>query len=160
MVPSSRAIIRPLSRRACDIILKRNTLGRVAFSRRDRIDIQPLHYVLLDGWLYGRTSQGLKLATVARNRWVAFEVDEVDGPFEWRSVVVHGAWYRRTSDSPPIERAGWEAGLAALTQLVPGSFTPDDPVPLRTVLFRIHLTEVTGRVARPGRQTRPTSGPA
>src|ERR1700674_3988756 len=105
----------------CETILARNTVGRVAFSLRDHVDIEPLHYVLVDGWLYGRTSRGSKLATVARNRWVAFEVDEIDGPFDWRSVVVHGAWYSRRPDTPPIEQPGWQAVLAALTKLVPGT---------------------------------------
>jgi hypothetical protein len=31
------------------------------------------------GYVHGRTSEGSKLDTLARNRWVAFEVDEVRG---------------------------------------------------------------------------------
>ncbi len=154
-----RPVFRALTRRMCETILARNTVGRVAFSLRDRVDIEPLNYVLIDGWLYGRTSRGSKLAVVAHNRWVAFEVDEIDGPFDWRSVVVHGAWYSRRPDTPPIERPGWDAGLAALTKLVPGTLGRGDPVPFRTILFRIDLAEVTGRAASQGRSPRRRASP-
>lgn len=83
--PSSEAhlqlppIIQTLDRGECEAILARNHIGRVAYALHDRVDIAPLHYVLLDGWLYGRTSHGGKLSIIAHNHWVAFEVDEVAG---------------------------------------------------------------------------------
>lgn len=58
---------------------RRNRVGRLAFSFRDRVDIEPLHYVFRGGWLYGRPSPGSKLQTLRHNPWVAFEVDEIDG---------------------------------------------------------------------------------
>lgn len=135
---------RELDRRACEAILAKHSVGRLAFALHDRVDIAPLHYALVDGWIYGRTSLGAKLNSVAHNRWVAFEVDEVDGPFDWRSVVVHGAWYHWDS-APPAEQATWERGIEALRRLVPGTLEASDPVPFRTVVFRVHLAEVTGR---------------
>lgn len=129
-------------------ILARNRVGRIAFSARDRVDIEPIHYVYSDGWIYGRTSRGTKLATIERNRWVAFEVDEVHSMSEWRSVVVHGAFYVLESDpvSPAAEQT-WERALELLRRLQPGTLTRDDPVPYRDVLFRIAVQEATGRCA-------------
>ena len=71
-----------MSQHECLALLARNQVGRLAFTFHDRVDIQPLHYVYEAGWIYGRTSQGTKLATLAHHQWVAFEVDEVEGLFE------------------------------------------------------------------------------
>jgi hypothetical protein len=89
---------RALTRTECEELLGRNNVGRIAFSFHDRVDIEPLHYVYADGWIYGRTSAGTKIATLEHHRWVAFEVDEHQGLFDWRSVVVKGAFYELEAD--------------------------------------------------------------
>ena len=145
--PSIRALTRP----ECLALLRRHQVGRIAFTFRDRVDIQPIHYVYSRGWLYGRTSEGAKLRTLARNRWVAFEVDEVRGPFDWVSVVARGAFYRLDPRAAvPKERAAAVRAAALLDTIVPNTLAMGDPVPSRTVLFRIHVDAVTGRRAVPG----------
>ena len=139
-----------LDRNECLMLLTRHDLGRIAFSLHDRVDIEPINYFFNDGWLYGRTTEGAKLETTAHNRWVAFEVDEVRGRFDWASVVVHGTFMRLDLDSP-VKDERISAALAAglLDNVVPNTLAVGDPVPWRTVLFRIHLDEVTGRRAVP-----------
>jgi uncharacterized protein len=139
-----------LTREECVALLARQHVGRLAFSFRDRVDIQPIHYVYDDGFLYGRTSEGAKLTTIAHNRWVAFEADEVLGVFEWRSVVVRGAFYVLDLDaaSPDASRSAQHA-VALLDAVVPDTMRPGDPVGFRTVLFRIAVDEISGRAACP-----------
>ena len=72
-------VFRALERRECEAVLARNRVGRLAFSFHDRVDIEPIHYVYADGVLYGRTAPGSKLTTIEHHRWVAFEVDDVEG---------------------------------------------------------------------------------
>jgi len=122
-------------------------VGRLAFSQRERLDIEPIHYVHLDGWLYGRTQPGTKLEVLLHNRWVAFEVDEVDALFAWRSVVVKGGLYLLRPAGSDVEQARYAQGVAAVRRLVPEAFTPADPIPERAVLFRIHVDELSGRAA-------------
>jgi uncharacterized protein len=132
----------------CERLLARNNVGRLAYARGAVIDVVPLHYVYHDGWLYGRTSPGTRLRTVGEKWWpVAFEVDEVDGLFQWRSVVVHGGFYPIPADGTEPEQAEWRRGVELLRELIPGTFTAHDPVPHRTVLFRIAVQEVSGRAA-------------
>ncbi len=142
--------IRELGRAEMEAILARNNVGRIAYAFQDRVDIEPINYVYANGWVFCRTSRGAKLDTMAHHRWVAFEVDEVRGIFDWQSVVVRGAIYVLSADSPEDERNAFQPGLALLKQLVPGTLEGDDPVPFRQVVFRIHLDEVTGREARSG----------
>jgi nitroimidazol reductase NimA-like FMN-containing flavoprotein (pyridoxamine 5'-phosphate oxidase superfamily) len=140
---------RDLTRTECEALLSRNNVGRMAFSFHDRVDIEPLHYVYADGWLYGRTGTGTKIATVQHHPWVAFEVDEHEGLFDWRSVVVKGAFYPIEADGGPIrEDPTMTRGIALLRSLLPETLMANDPVPFRRSIFRVHLDEVTGRESR------------
>ena len=141
-------VIRKLSREECDVILARNHIGRIAFSYRDKVDIEPLSYVFVNGWIYARTSPGSKLRTLAHNRWVAFETDEMRGMFDWDSVIVKGALYRlyEKGSQPDV----YTAAVVALRTLMPLALGADDPMPERKEIFRIHADRVTGRSARPG----------
>lgn len=149
-----RPTFRELAREECEVVLARNHVGRIAWSHANHIDVEPIHYVHAGRWLFGRTSPGAKLDTLAGGFYhvspVAFEVDEVEALFSWRSVVVHGNFYPIDPEGAPWEREQWAAGIEALRRLVPESFTERDPVPFRTVLFGIAVQEVSGREARPG----------
>ena len=154
----TNAHISELSRAEIDTILTRNHVGRVAFSFHDHVDIQPIHYVYKDGWIYGRTSKGSKLDTIAHHMWVAFEVDEVVAIFEWRSVVVRGAFYVMNAQTSPEpdptdtsvqEDPAFAHSIDLLRSFLPDTLLASDPVPFRHTVFRIHLDEVTGREAKP-----------
>jgi nitroimidazol reductase NimA-like FMN-containing flavoprotein (pyridoxamine 5'-phosphate oxidase superfamily) len=139
--------IRELTRAECDALLARNHVGRIAFTFRDRVDIEPVHFVYANGWLHGRTSPGTKLATLRHHPWIAFEVDEIDGLYDWRSVVVHGAVHLPDRDGSASEREVYESTLGLIRKLVPLALEPGDPTPDRQVLVRVHVDEVTGRAA-------------
>jgi uncharacterized protein len=142
--------IRDLDDSEMHALLARNHVGRIAYSFHDDVNIEPIHYVYADGVLYSRTSVGHKLRTIEHHRWVAFEVDEIEGPFEWRSVVVHGAVYVVEPGETPQGHATYERTVTRLRELVPELFGAQDPAPQRTVLFRIHVDRMTGRAATAG----------
>jgi nitroimidazol reductase NimA-like FMN-containing flavoprotein (pyridoxamine 5'-phosphate oxidase superfamily) len=137
--------MRTLSREECDDLLQQNQVGRLAFTFHDRVDIEPVHYIYADGWLHGRTSPGTKVATLLHHPWIAFEVDDVQGLFDWTSVVVHGVVYIPDADGSLADKAAYAATLALIRELVPQALEAGDPTPSRQVLFRIHVDEVTGR---------------
>jgi len=145
----SMPTFRSLTRSECDALLARNHLGRLAFTFHDRLDVQPIHYAYEAGWLFGRTSEGAKLVTLAHDHWMAFEVDEVRGIFDWASVVVHGTFHRIDPEDSPRDQAVAARAVHLLREIVPETYTADDPTPFRTVLFRIAVGEMTGRVAVP-----------
>lgn len=145
MPEKSAPAIRDLTREECEALLAKNHVGRIAFSYRDHVDIEPISYVFRDGWLYGRTTHGTKLRTLAHNRWVAFETDEIDAMWEWRSVVVKGALYLLEPNGAHAQT--FEKAVEILRSLVPHAFDESDPTPERNVVFRIHADQVTGRSA-------------
>lgn len=149
---ATKPVFRSLDRAEIDAVLRRNRVGRVAFSLHDRVDVEPIHYLYDGEWIYGRTSPGEKLALLAHNHWLAFEVDEVAGTFDWRSVVVHGAFYILDPQGSARDREAWDHALALLRTITPEMLTDTDPARFRTTLFRIHVDEATGRTALPSSQ--------
>jgi nitroimidazol reductase NimA-like FMN-containing flavoprotein (pyridoxamine 5'-phosphate oxidase superfamily) len=138
---------RELSPKEMDALLNRNHVGRIAFSFRDAVDIRPIHYVAARGWLFGRTSPGDKLVTLRHNQWVAFEVDEIAGPFDWQSVVIRGTFYRLSTEGTEIDRKLYRRALRYVRKLAPEALAKNDPAPFRTELFGIALDSMTGRAS-------------
>jgi nitroimidazol reductase NimA-like FMN-containing flavoprotein (pyridoxamine 5'-phosphate oxidase superfamily) len=128
-------------------LLTRNHVGRIAYSFHDRVDIEPISYVYADGAIYMRTAPGSKLLTLTHAPWVAFEVDEVHGPFDWRSVVAHGTVYFLNDSGSPIDRSTYRHAVARLRELVPDALDRDDPTPMRRVVVKLYPAGITGRAA-------------
>jgi nitroimidazol reductase NimA-like FMN-containing flavoprotein (pyridoxamine 5'-phosphate oxidase superfamily) len=117
--------VRDLSRSEIDEILARNTVGRLAYALRNRVDVEAMPYAYEAPWIYARTTPAMKVATVEHLRFVTLEVDEIAGGGEWRSVVVRGAFYVLRPDSarerPILEHAlellGREAGNSVVFRI-------------------------------------------
>jgi Predicted flavin-nucleotide-binding protein len=139
-----------LDRAGCEKILARNKVGRLAFALHDRVNVIPVNFIYADGWIYGRTQPGGKLFQILRNRRVAFEVDEQDGMFSWRSVIVHGPLYAIDPETDSRQRVIYESALKLIRSSFPAALTENDPVPFRTELFRIQATEMSGRASSSG----------
>jgi nitroimidazol reductase NimA-like FMN-containing flavoprotein (pyridoxamine 5'-phosphate oxidase superfamily) len=147
-----RPVFRDLERDEIDAVLARNHVGRIAYAFHDHVDIEPINYAYEDGWVYGRTGPGTKLLTLEHHPWVAFEVDEISGLFDWTSVVAHGAFYLIEGDGTPREREQEAHAIELLRLIVPETLADGDPTPYRTALFRVHLDRLRGRTARSGRR--------
>lgn len=144
---SKTPVIAKLSRAECIKLLARNNVGRLAYSHHNQVELFPIHYVYEDGWLYGRTSPGAKVTLLKHNHWIAFEVDEVKGLFDWQSVIVRGTFHS-LSNGFSYEEGARDRALQLTRRLVPTAFRSEDPAPFRTVLFRIYIDEITGRAAK------------
>lgn len=141
-------VFRDLRRDEIEAIIARNNVGRIAFAFHDRVDIQPIHYVYERGWLYGRTSEGEKIATLQHNQWIAFEIDEIRDTFDWRSIVIHGSFWRIHPLGSPHAEEVWAKAAQLVSRIVPGSLSEKDPVAFRQILFRIAVSDVRGREAQ------------
>ena len=129
-------------------LLARNHVGRIAYSFHDRVDIEPISYVFADEAFYMRTEPGSKLTTLAHTPWVALEVDEVDGPFDWRSVVAHGTVYVLRDEGTRDARAAYRAAVERIRELIPEALDAADPVPARRVIIKLYPETLVGREAR------------
>ena len=142
-------LFKALSRQECESVLLRNNVGRIAYAVHDRVSIVPIHYVFVNGWIYGRTTSAGKLRQILRNRRIAFEVDEHSDLFDWQSVIVHGPLYVIQADTTQLSRSVYRTAVSVIRRLVPDSLSEEDPVPFRDQLFRIRALDVSGRAAEP-----------
>jgi nitroimidazol reductase NimA-like FMN-containing flavoprotein (pyridoxamine 5'-phosphate oxidase superfamily) len=142
-----------LTRRHSERVLARNHVGRLAFIKNAVADIEPIGYVANGGWIFMRSAYGSKLEALAHSPYVAFEVDEIDGPFDWRSVVVHGTIYLLPADGAPVEQREFKRALALIRRVMPDALTARDPVPERQVIYGLHIDQMEGRAARSRRVT-------
>jgi nitroimidazol reductase NimA-like FMN-containing flavoprotein (pyridoxamine 5'-phosphate oxidase superfamily) len=135
-------------------LLRRHHLGRLAVAHHDRIVVHVVNYVFANGWVYARLERGETFETLRHNPWITFEVDEVDGIYDWRAVMARGSVHflddpdaSTTPVAPTVANAYREA-LRLLRDAVPALLTPADPVPERSHLYRIHVDELSGTHAR------------
>ena len=143
------AVLRPLSPRRCEAVLARNTVGRIAFAHHGHVNIAPMLYVFVDGWLYARADAAMR-AAIRHNRWVAVEVAEVKGVSDWNSVVARGACYSTTEGGSTTDDA-IAHGVARLRSKVPEMSLPGSAARSRTAIYRVHVDELTGYSARSSR---------
>jgi nitroimidazol reductase NimA-like FMN-containing flavoprotein (pyridoxamine 5'-phosphate oxidase superfamily) len=121
-----------------DQILRRQTIGRIACSSNDHPYIVPITYAYDGQSVYAFSGPGRKIEIMREQPRVCFEVDEVDGPGEWRSVVAEGTYEELTSEKARREALfllGIDNGPARRA-LAPNS---------RGVIFRIRLDTRSGR---------------
>jgi nitroimidazol reductase NimA-like FMN-containing flavoprotein (pyridoxamine 5'-phosphate oxidase superfamily) len=137
-----------LSREECLRLLGTAVLGRVAVSTAALPTILPVNFRFDGRQVLIRTGRGTKLDAATRNAVVAFEVDEVDGPFDWRSVVAHGTVYVLENSGSPLTRASYRVAVQHLRTLNPQTLGDQDPTPERTVVMQLRPDAAIGREAR------------
>jgi nitroimidazol reductase NimA-like FMN-containing flavoprotein (pyridoxamine 5'-phosphate oxidase superfamily) len=148
MTQSERPVLYELPHTDALELLSRHRVGRLAFAFHDHVDIEPISYLFHDGWIYARTSPGTKLTVVRHSPWVAFEVDEIESRFDWRSVVIHGTIYFFDPSGGDRDREAYATALELMRTVDADVLTTADPAPHRSTLFRVHADEIIGRASR------------
>jgi len=135
--------VRDLSRDESLALLAKHHIGHAGISFHDVVRVELVAYVYADDWIYARMELGEELTTVEHHPWGAFEVDEVETIYDWRSVEVRGAVQFVTPESHAFENA-----VRLMRQVVPQVLTDGDPLPQRNQLVRLHIDQIRGRVSR------------
>lgn len=125
-------------------MLVRNSVGSIAFARGGRVEIIPIHYVYLNGWIHGRTASPSDLPS---NASVAFQVDEHRGSDHWRTVVVPGRL--DLVDSVEQPRGLYRRVASFVRDLVRRTPLEAAPVLLRDLSFAVRPIQISGRVSLP-----------
>jgi nitroimidazol reductase NimA-like FMN-containing flavoprotein (pyridoxamine 5'-phosphate oxidase superfamily) len=131
-----------------EMLLSAHHVGFMALAHHDRVTIILVNYVYADQSIYGRLEGGPDVSTLHHHQWVAFSVSEIDGIYDWRSVLVHGSVYLLSPQASQPEALEYQATLARLRSVVPAVLTPRDPAPQRTQLFRLHVDTMVGQSSR------------
>lgn len=136
--------MRDLSLAECEDILKTQTVGRIAVRDADGVYIVPLHFAFAEGSIFGHAAPGKKLRLMRLWPHVAFQVDVITSPVEWKSVLVQGAFRELTDSEEQIHARqvlvrAFEGNHALVTAGHGHRTTLAD-----ATVFRIDPAEVTG----------------
>lgn len=142
--------VREMSRDESLALLAKHHVGRVGITFHDLVRVKLANYLYADGWIYARTELGEDLTTVKHHPWAAFEVDEVDGLYDWRAVEISGSVEILSSDVHSPDWFEFENAVRMLRSAVPQVLTADDPMPQRVQVVRMHVDDIRGQESRGG----------
>ncbi len=133
-------------------LLTRQAVGRIGYHDEKKTYITPVTYVFDGEYIYGQTNEGLKLDIMRKDAFVCFEVDAMTSMSNWESVIAWGHFvelfdeeavqarkflYNKILDLLTISTAHpHEHGLSQAV---------DDSNRIKEIMYRIKLTEKTGR---------------
>ncbi|MBS1915336.1 MAG: pyridoxamine 5'-phosphate oxidase family protein [Bacteroidetes bacterium] len=132
--------------------LKKQFIGRIGCHADGKTYVVPISYAYDGKNIYCHTQEGMKIKMMRENPSVCFEVDTLETMATWKSVIGYGSFQEITDKE---ERA--KALHILLSRVYPfisskkmqlgehWPFEPDDPNEIKGVVFKIHLSEKTGR---------------
>lgn len=133
-------------------VLKNNFVGRLGMHDGFKTFIIPTNYVYDGKFILCHAMEGSKIKTMRRYPAVCFQVEEVKDATHWRSVLVQG-WYQELTeerDRYNAMKAFVDHGLhlkipQQVTDVLNGNDTIAKPRTDRPVIYRIVITELTGK---------------
>lgn len=136
-------------------VLRGQIVGRVGCHADDKTYIVPISYAYDGQYIYGHTKEGMKISMMRKNPKLCFQTDHFDNMANWKSVIAWGEFE---------ELAGAAERRQALEKLVlrilpilssetvhlypHWPFPPQDIDNIKGIVYRIRLTEKTGRFER------------
>lgn len=142
-------------------LLSSEITGRIGCHADGMTYVVPITYAYRTGVVYCHTAEGQKIRMMRKNPDVCFEVDRIEDIGNWKSVVANGR-FQELEGRAALEAMDVLIGRFAALERREGAhpsyvFRVSDAEPARAdggaiVLFRIRLTEKTGRFERTERQ--------
>ena len=145
-----------LNHEEMEALLHTSVVGRIGCYADGRIYVVPITFVYEDGAIVGHSSNGLKMQMMRENPHVCFEVDAMEDLGNWRSVIAWGRFEELQGAEADHAMASLLARLLPLAVTSETSHPPKDLThqnraqlgELRAVVYRVSLTEMTGRFER------------
>lgn len=139
-------------------LLRSNVLGRLGCSDKTKTYVVPINYIYDGKSIIAHSVVGMKIEMMRKNPRVCFEVDEMKDFTNWKSVIAWGEYQELTD-----ERDRYAAMKLFVDRMlhmkisetaVPPEITeqrvhPRSPGYIKPVIYRILITEMTGRFEKP-----------
>jgi uncharacterized protein len=133
-------------------LLTMQAVGRIGYHDEKRSYITPVTYAFDGKYIYGQSNEGLKLDIMRRNPSVCFEVDSMMNMANWESVIIWGHFEELENNAAIKAREYlYNRILDLLTSSTihlhehGTSHETDDSNRIKHVMYRIRITEKTGR---------------
>jgi hypothetical protein len=138
-------------------LLRSELTGRIGCHADGRTYVVPITFAYRSDSIYCHSADGMKLKMMRKNPVVCFEVDRIEDIGNWKSVIATGLFEELSGREAIAAMDALISRFAALARAEATHpsyvFRGFDAEPARTdgreiVLFRIHLTEKSGRFER------------
>ena len=133
-----------------DDVLRSESIGRLACVADGWPYVVPITYVYDGEFVYGHSSEGLKLRATRAEPRVCFEVEQIRSPMNWRTVVLRGRFEQLWRDDEErvlnllrTKFTGVETSETAMLHMQENAHRRAGI--RRSALFRIRIEEVSGR---------------
>ena len=132
-------------------ILSTQMIGRIGCHADEKIMVVPMAYVYDNGFIYGHSKEGMKINIMRSNPRVCFEIDVLKDMQNWQSVIVWGDYEELVSEEDKKSATDLFVNHIMNTKAsesIPTERLPDphpDNAGLKAIVFRIKITEKTGR---------------
>lgn len=139
-------MITRLSEEEARELLDASLIGRLGCVYEGGPYVVPINYAIDGESIYIHALPGRKIEALRANPRACLQVDEIIDELHWRSAIAYGT-YEEIADATERHLA-----VRALHERFPG-LTPVESVPVHdgqssVVIFRIHITEITGLCER------------
>ncbi len=124
-------------------LLKTHQIGRLGITDGDRVYVFPVVYGYDGTFVYVHSRDGLKVQLMRAHAEVCFEIEEIESPASWRTVVAHGVFEEMSDEGD--ERVAMVAIACQGATQIPMSIAPYLDGPDNVIFYRIRLTEKSGR---------------
>lgn len=135
-----------------ETLLQLQLVGRIGCHARDITYVVPISYVYDGEYIYAHTFEGMKVEMMRKNPKVCFQVDDTKDLSNWQSVVVWGEFEElinepeRTQALQKLTERKLPLISSQTMQLTSQwPFQDEDVSKISGVVFRIRITEKTGR---------------
>lgn len=135
-------------------VLNENTVGRIGCTDGKKIYVVPTNYIYDGKHIICHAVAGMKIRMMRENPEICFEVDAMKNLTNWRSVILWGRYQELTDEHERylamklfVDRM---LRLKLSETAVPPEITekrvhPRSPGNIKPVIYRIIITEKTGR---------------
>ncbi len=147
-------MIDKLSDEDIEEVLKENVLGRIGCNDGKKNYVVPVNYVYDGKFIIAHSLEGMKIRIMRKNPDVCFEVDEMKSFINWKSVIAWGVYQELTDERDRYYAMKLFVDRMLHTKIsksaVPPGISenrvhPHSPGNIRPIVYRIVITEKTGR---------------
>ncbi|MEI8059614.1 MAG: pyridoxamine 5'-phosphate oxidase family protein [Ferruginibacter sp.] len=147
-------MIGKLTNEQIDDVLRDNILGCIGCSDGNKTYIVPVSYAFDGNCILAHSVEGMKIEMMRNNPDVCFEVGEIKSFSNWKSVITWGKYQELTDERDRyyamkifVDRMIHikTSKTAILPRMKEKEIHPHLPENVRPVIYRIIITEKTGR---------------
>jgi nitroimidazol reductase NimA-like FMN-containing flavoprotein (pyridoxamine 5'-phosphate oxidase superfamily) len=141
-----------LNQQEIENVLHSQVVGRLGCHADGKTYVVPISYGYDGEYIYGHTTEGMKINMLRKNPAVCFEVDVFQNMANWKSVITWGDFEELTHE-PERQQALKKLHERILPMISSSTvklsdewpFTPNDITAIKGIVYRIKLVKKTGR---------------